>query len=91
MQIKNCNPHYTCLSRVNDTMTHDIEQSVCTVEVKKNVSNFVPFRYVELPFPSETLFIYCWNSFRSVAFRLESLSYMCSREGRHSRDAKASL
>ena len=35
----------------------------------KNVSNFIPFRFVELPFPFETL-IYRWNSFRSVAFHL---------------------
>ena len=34
-----------------------------TVGVKKNFSNF---RSVELPFPSETPFIYRWNSFRSV-------------------------
>ena len=33
---------------------------------QKNVSTFVPFRFVELPFPSESPFIYRWNSFRSV-------------------------
>ena len=44
------------------------------------------FRFVELPFPYETPFIYHWNS-----FHLESLPYMRSREGRNSRDANASL
>ena len=54
---------------------------------------FAPFHdmFRSVPFPSETPFIYRWNSFRSVPFRLELLPYMRSREGRNSRDAKASL
>ena len=36
---------------------------------QNNVSNFVLFRFVELPFPSETPFIYSWNSLRSISNR----------------------
>ena len=42
---------------------------------QKRFSNFVAFCFVELAFPSETPFIYRWNSFRSVAI----LCHTCVR------------
>ena len=45
----------------------------------KNVSNFGPFRFVELPFPSETPFINPWNSFRTVPFRIVAVHTFARR------------
>ena len=62
---------------------------------QKNVSKFIPFYFVWLPFGFRSLLkrrsFSVGNSFHFISLHLVSLPYMRSHADRHSRDAKASL